>query len=100
LGFQCDNGSEFINHTARPIAGEVVGGVQQIAANRTTDSALVEKGEFSEQRAVVNCCLSGSLTVENDRRFHHRARLNTVHFGGADHRLSWSDAFGERRQTT
>jgi hypothetical protein len=29
-----------------------------------------------------------------------RLAANTVHFGGADYRLSWSASFAERRQTT
>ena len=62
---------------------------------REVISALIRDG-FSFDRGAG----SHQVYYHPDGRDTFAHKTNTVHFGGADHRTSWSAAIGERWQTT
>ena len=74
LGFHCDNGSEFLNHTVARLLNKLLVEFTKSRPYRTTDNALVE----GKNGAVVRKHIGyGPIAAEHAEAFQ---RFYTVHF--------------------
>jgi len=68
LGFHCDNGSEFINHTVAQLLNKLLVEFTKSRPYRTTDNALVE----GKNGAVIRKHIGyGAIPAEHAERFHN-----------------------------